>query len=213
MGSLPRTVGPEILDTLDHADPGAVRSRLDLRRIDRVLGGTRWVLRSVRAEPAAADGIIELGAGDGRLCSELARHFPDVLGLDFAPRPAGLPPAVAWRSGDFFQTLPEVDAGVLVGSLILHHFSPAELGALGRLLRPFRVLIFSEPLRSRWPLAFSGVVQPLLGSVTRHDMPASIRAGFQPGELAPLLGLDSGEWRISESAHRRGMLRFQAWRG
>jgi hypothetical protein len=212
MGALPRTVGPEILDTLDPADPGAVRSRLDLRRIDLVLGGTRWVLRSARAESVAANGLVELGAGDGRLCSGLARHFPDVLGLDFAPRPDRLPPAVAWRSGDFFQTLPEVDAGVLVGSLILHHFSPVELGVLGRLLQPFRVLLFSEPLRSRWPLVFSALVHPLLGTVTRHDMPASIRAGFQPGELAPLLGLDSGGWHISESAHRRGMLRFKAWR-
>jgi hypothetical protein len=48
--------------------------------------------------------------------------------------------------------------------------------------------------------------------VTRHDMPTSIRAGFCPGELPALLGLDSKKWSVSESSHWRGALRLAASR-
>jgi hypothetical protein len=48
--------------------------------------------------------------------------------------------------------------------------------------------------------------------VTRHDMPASIRAGFRKGELAALLGLDRSAWIIEETETLRGSLRFSATR-
>ena len=51
-----------------------------------------------------------------------------------------------------------------------------------------------------------------MGEVTRHDMPASIRAGFRQGELPVLLGLNSEDWTISESSHWRGALRLIAKR-
>jgi hypothetical protein len=48
--------------------------------------------------------------------------------------------------------------------------------------------------------------------VTRHDMPASIRAGFRRGELPALLGLDSKKWILRELSHWRGSLRLVASR-
>ena len=210
-----RAVTPEILDTLDAGHPEAVRSRRDLRRLDWFLGGSRWIVRSVldKGREAGA-GVVEIGAGGGRVCEILAASVPaaPVTGLDLADRPAGLNPRVHWERGDLFQTLPDAGGGIVVGSLILHHFSEAELRVLGGMLVRFRVLVFSEPLRTPWSLGLSRLARPFVGSVTRHDMPASILAGFQTGELASLLGLDNRVWRISEVARFTGVLRFKAWR-
>jgi hypothetical protein len=214
-GCASRVVVPEILDHLDFAHPDARRSRLDLRGVDFFLGGTRWIVGSaVRHAASAAAGIVELGAGEGRLCNALARRLPGcpVTGLDFAVPGCPLAPGVSWTTGDFFQTLSGTSGGIAVGSLILHHFEREALRCLGELLRSFRVLIFSEPLRHPWPLVLARLIRPLTGTVTRHDMPVSIRAGFRAGELGPLLGLDAG-WKIVESSKVRGAMRFEAWRG
>jgi hypothetical protein len=119
---------------------------------------------------------------------------------------------VTWVRGDFFQTLETIPDGVCAGSLILHHFSDEALRELGRKLREFHALVFCEPLRSRLALAFSAMAVPFAGEVTRHDMPASIRAGFRPGELAEFLGLDPADWKVCEKPTWRGGLRFCAVR-
>ena len=80
------------------------------------------------------------------------------------------------------------------------------------MFQAFQVLIFSEPLRSRWALGLSSLARPIVGRVTAHDMPASIRAGFQPGELSRLLGLEPGRWQVEETGTLNGVLRFKAWR-
>jgi hypothetical protein len=163
---------------------------------------------------AARSGIVELGAGEGILCDRLAGEFPEcpVTGLDYVPSPANLNPRIRWVRGDFLETLGATRGGIAAGSLILHHFSRAELEALGTMLRGFRALIFSEPWRSCLPLALSQLCLPFVGRVTRHDMPASIRAGFCRGELAGLLGLSAVEWHVRESLCPFGTIRFHAWR-
>lgn len=210
-----RIVTPEILDTLEAGDPDALRSRRDLRRLERFLGGERWIARTAREHRSdAAKGIVELGAGGGELCGNLASSMPEcaVTGFDFAVRPAGLNPAVRWEKGDFFQTLPGTGGGIAAGNLILHHLSAEALHLLGAMLEGFRVLLFSEPLRTSWALGLSRLAHPFVGKATKHDMPASIRAGFRPGELAGLLGLEKSCWRVAEVPRITGVLRFQAWR-
>lgn len=210
-----RIVVPEILDTLEAGDSEAVRSRRDLRRLDFFLGGSRWIVRSARSyDKAVASGIVELGAGEGRLCNALCRQGrgSPVLGLDFSEPTQPLDPGVTWRKGDFFQTLPQAAGGMAVGSLILHHFERDALEKLGKELSRFQVLIFSEPLRHLFPLGLSCLAFPFIGKVTRHDMPASIRAGFRRGELATLLGLDLERWKVMETTRPTGILRFKAWR-
>jgi len=214
MRALARTVVPEILDSLPADDPGAARSRRDLIRVDAFLGNTRWILGKIRSLPCMEDPIVELGAGDGRLCSKLRTAFPGrrIFGLDLAERPPRLDRGVAWVRGDFFQTLETIPRGVCAGSLVLHHFSDEALRALGRRLDEFRAVVFCEPLRSRWSLGFASIAAPFAGEVTRHDMPASIRAGFRPGELAGLLGFGSSEWSVEEKTIWRGGVRFFAVR-
>lgn len=110
------------------------------------------------------------------------------------------------------QTLATIESDTCCGSLILHHLDEGALATLGRLFGKFRHLTFSEPHRARWPLIMATMAAPLAGDVTRHDMPASICAGFRKGELETLLSLDPRAWSIRESVTPWGALRFQAIR-
>lgn len=214
MRELVRVIIPEILDSLNPADPRAMRSRRDLRLIDLFLGNSRWILRLLKKQTPPPARIIEIGAGEGMLCRKIQKFHPSslVTGLDLVERPANLPSAIQWMSGDFFQSLSKIKADTCVASLILHHFSDDALRNLAPLLQAFRTLVFSEPHRARLPLFFSKISAPIMGEVTRHDMPASIRAGFRSGELPALLDLDSKRWAITESPHSRGALRLTATR-
>jgi hypothetical protein len=214
MRTLNRVIIPELLDSLGPADPRAIRSRKDLSLIDFFLGNSRWIVRQLERQNPAPARILEIGAGEGTLCQKINAALPSstVTGLDLIGRPAHLPAAVHWKSGDFFETLPQCQADVCVGSLILHHFPEGALLELGTRLRSFRAIAFCEPLRSRLPLALSALSYAFIGEVTRHDMPVSIRAGFRLGELPALLGLDPKNWMLSESCHWRGSIRLIASR-
>ncbi|WP_338685172.1 hypothetical protein [Haloferula helveola] len=204
-----RLVEPEILDTLPSDDPRAIASRVDLRRINFVMGNERWILREVAKHPqAAAKGIVEWGAGEGCLLERMSRFGP-ATGVDLVPRPDGLPDAIDWQSGDVMKAA-GMRGGILVANLFLHHFEANALRELGRRMSGFDVVIAVEPWRSPGSLALGFSMQPLVTRVTRHDMLASIRAGFARRELAGLLGLDAGGWRIGEKASFRGSLRWRA---
>jgi len=205
-----RVLEPEILDGLDPGDPEAVASRRDLRRINFLMGNERWILRQLRARPdELSKGVVEWGAGTGDLLGKVASMAP-ASGVDLVPRPAGLDSSVGWRQGDVFE---EVDGGgVLVANLFLHHFDKEGLARLGQIARRFSRLCFVEPLRTPGSLALGRGMLPFVNRVTRNDMIVSIRAGFVPGELARMMGLDPAEWKVSERCSWRGGLRVLAWR-
>jgi hypothetical protein len=202
-----RRVEPEILDHLAANDPEALRSRMDLRRINFLMGNERWICREIHNHPdASARGIVELGAGDGALACKLARMFPDsdLTACDLAPRPAGLAGRILWRQGDLLDPGTSLAGGVLVANLFLHHFEGGQLDRLGRICEGFEVVIFNEPDRRTLPHLLGALMWPMVNRVTRHDMHVSIRAGFAQGELAALLGLDGKSWRIRETFTWRG---------
>lgn len=205
-----RVVRPEILDGLAADDPEARRSRRDLRWINATMGNFRWVERQVGRLPAEAS-LVEIGAGEGILSTRLVGKFPGkkLAAVDLVPAPSGLN-GVDWRQGDLFQILPEVSADAVLGVMIVHHFSDAQLADLGRVLADFSMICLCEPWRAVLPQVWGGLMWPLVGRVTRHDLPVSVRAGFRPGELAWLLGLE--KWRVEESVDWRGSLRLVAWR-
>jgi hypothetical protein len=205
-----RVVIPEILDGLPANDPAALRSRRDLRLINATMGNFRWVERQVARLPEGG-ALLEIGAGDGRLSARLAAKFPEkpLTAIDLTPCPQGFAGA-HWRQGDLLQILPEVSADVLVGVMIVHHFSDVQLAELGRTLGGFRAVVLCEPWRAFPPLVWGGLLWPVVGAVTRHDLPVSVRAGFRPGELPGLLNLEN--WKIEESVDWRGSIRMVAWR-
>jgi len=207
-----RILEEEVIDHVDASESHAIRSRRDLRLLDAFLGNSRWIERTLR--PLSVDSIVELGAGDGHLSRRLSQSYPKVpiTGLDFAPPPNDWKHPLHWIQGDLLETIGEAPAQICIGSLVLHHFHREVLAALGKQLQRFSTLVFSEPHRHAQPLAGSYLLQPLMGKIVRHDMPASIRAGFQKGELAESLELDRANWSIEESITVRGIIRFVASR-
>jgi len=208
---LPRHVEPEWLDSLDPDDPRAVRARRDLRLINFLMGNEGWLLRQVAARTEkAGQGIVELGSGEGHLLRRLARSGP-ATGCDLAPRPPDLAREIDWLEGDLFSLAEPLTGGILVANLVLHHFSAEDLLRIGRIADRFETLLFVEPHRSRRALALARILSPFVGEVTRHDMPASIHAGFAAGDLHEAMGL-SAAWSVSEVRHWCGSLRFVASR-
>jgi hypothetical protein len=213
-----RVVIPELLDGLPPLDPEARRSRRDLRLINFLMGNERWLLRSLAGLRAMlADGCEEWGAGEGHLTRRIVERFPEarVTARDLMPPPAGLPGRVRWVQGDLLQAAdgPGGDpGGVLIANLFLHHFAEGKLAALAERSRRFSALLIVEPLRARLPHALGWLLHPLVNRVTRHDLHASLRAGFQPGELPGVLGLEGGEWKWMESVSARGAVRLAASR-
>lgn len=206
----PRVVRPEILDHLPPDDPEAQRSRRDLRRINFLMGNERWVCRMARKfSNAVSRGIVEFGSGDGALIARLAAMFPaaDLTACDLAPRPAALDGRVVWKQADILSGGETMAGGVLVANLFLHHFEEEALRRIGKLCDGFEVLVFSEPDRGVLPHVLGTLMWPFINRVTRHDMHVSIDAGFTEGELPGLLGLDSAEWRFSETSTWRGARR------
>ncbi|QTN33733.1 hypothetical protein HZ994_15910 [Akkermansiaceae bacterium] len=202
-----RRLTPELLDSIPHDDPGAIRSRRDLARINCFMGNDRWIIRKIPDHPAH---ITEIGAGDGLLLSKISKLHPraEISAYDLAPRPAHLAENISWHRGDIFAQAPPAHGGVLIANLFLHHFTEAQLATLGTWMRGFGILLFSEPLRASFPLLMGKLATPFIHPITRHDMRVSIEAGFRPGELPDALRIDRKHYQISETAHCRGSIRM-----
>ena len=201
-----RVLVPEILDNLPESDPAAIRGRKDLRMINGLMGNFPWISRSlekIKSKFGENIQLIELGAGDGALAEFLIEQHPNlrITAVDLVERPDGLSENIEWEKGDVFEVLPRLSGDVLVANLILHHLTDRELGELGKMLRNFRAVITNEPARRRINHV-SAFGARLLGInyVTRHDIHASINAGFVGDELASLLGLEDWECEIGHSA-------------
>ena len=199
-----RSLVPELLDALPHDDARAVRSRADLRRINWLMRQAPIMAGLLREHLPRGGGapprLLEIGAGDGTPAMRLARRLaPDVKAhlvlLDMAPgtRPGALDAirAAGWSvevvTADAFAWLEESDEpfDAILSNLFLHHFEGAALHRLLALAaRRATLLAATEPRRDR-PSLLAARLTALIGAndVTRHDAPASVRAGFAGDEL------------------------------
>ena len=213
-----RCVRPEILDELPPDDPRAVGSRRDLEKVNASMGNADIVARELQrvlgATPPGA--LAEIGAGDGRFALRVARRLaPSWNGAALAlvdrveaveDRTLREFQSLNWRvdvcAADVFQWLERAESGrfaAVFANLFLHHFSD---GALRELLREVssrtRVFIAVEPRRSAWCWCMSRTLWFLgCNSVTRHDAPVSVRAGFAGRELSALWPAGEG-WELRE---------------
>jgi hypothetical protein len=192
-----RTLQPELLDSLPPDHPDAVRSRRDLVLINRIMGNHRWIARTLPPLLRPGERVLELGAGTGELGRRLAQRGLTTDGLDLAPRPAAAVFSGQWHQSDLLTFPGYARYPVVIGNLIFHQFSDAQLRQLGTQWRDTaRLLVASEPWRRRRFQLLFRTLAPLFGAspVTRHDAVVSIAAGFRGGELPELLGLDDGNW-------------------
>lgn len=212
--SLPRRVEPEILDTLPPEDPEARRSRRDLRLINAAMRNPSWFHRTLKTRLLPGDRVLELGPGDSRL-REVAPASVVWDGIDRAPRPANWPMAARWHQEDILTFAGWSDYTVVVANLVLHHFSVAELRAIGTpLARHARLILACEPARRRRVQPLFALFCRCIGAspVTRHDGRVSIVAGFVGDELPATLGLSAPLWACRARIAGMGAYRLIAER-
>lgn len=194
-----RTLMPELLDSLPPDHPDALHNRRDLRVTNALLGNHRWFARTLPGLLRRGERVLELGAGTGELGRRLAAAGLAVDGLDLWPRPAGWPADAAWHQEDI-RTFDRFDRyAAVIGNLIFHQFSDAELQRLGERMRPHvRVIAAAEPARRRFSRWLYRCVAPMLGAnhVSLHDGDVSIAAGFRDAELPERLELAPADWTI-----------------
>ena len=183
-----RVVERELLDDLPPEDPGAVGSRRDIARLNRLMGHARILRRLL--EPAMGEPgprrIVELGAGDGTLTLRLAEILSprwkevELTLVDQREvvnhRTRAAFEALGWRvetaTADVFDWLADAGepADAMFANLFLHHFQADKLEELLRLAAArTRCFAACEPRRARLPLTlsrFAGLVG--CNAVTRH---------------------------------------------
>ena len=213
-----RVVEPEWLDELAASDRRAIRSREDLRRINRLMGNASLLANLLRPGMVEDQSfhLVELGSGDGAFALNLTRRLSAtvrVSEITLVDRvvPANALSHEAFRKRGCTLNVVQADvfdwlacagpASILIANLFLHHFQADELRKLMELAAErSRVFAACEPRRSQWGLAGSRLLG-LIGcnDVTRHDAVVSIRAGFAGQELSALWPRDN-QWRFKERA-------------
>ena len=210
-----RLVQPELLDTLPPDDPRAMRSRRDLRRINRWMRNAVIMTTALKSNLASApQQITELGAGDGhfllRVAHKMSPHWPGVKValLDWQktvpPETLAAHAELGWHAeaviADVFDWAPPGKAdGVVIANLFLHHFEDAKLSELLRKISGnARLFVAVEPHRFAFPALVGSLLRIIGGNdVTRHDAVASIRAGFDGQEISALWP-ERTDWQLTE---------------
>jgi hypothetical protein len=215
---LARRIEPEWLDELPAEDPRAMRSRRDLKRVNR------WMLQSgIMARLLARDyegppprTILELGAGDGTfmlsVVAKLARRWKGMtvtlldrqdIVTDETRRAFR---SLGWDTDivcadvfEYLQTARPGSADIVTANLFLHHFEPEPLAALLAGVAPLTNMFAAcEPWRAPSGLIGSRLLWAIgCNDVSRHDALASVRAGFRDAELSALWPSDQG-WEQKE---------------
>jgi len=206
-----RIVKPETLDTLPPDDPGALRSRRDLRRINAWMGNVGIMAATLKENYSGAPKqITELGAGDGNFLLQVAqasrlrglnatlldlqKNVPAQTLAEFSK--------CGWRAeavvADVFDW-PQMETEVVVANLFLHHFEDGELRELFRTIAArAKLFIAVEPHRFHFPFPCAQILRLIgCGKITRHDAEASIAAGFVRKEISALWPDKTG-WRLAE---------------
>ena len=213
-----RTVGSEWLDELPAEDVRAVRSRKDLRRINFLMWHVHFMERLWRKATVTNElcRIVELGAGDGSFSLKVARRLaPHVnhMHLVLIDRQNLVKTQTRDEFAKFGWKLECVTADVLdwllnariepgtgmMANLFLHHFGEEDLRTMFRCISAqSNFFAACEPRRAPLALRASRLLGVIgCNSVSRHDAPISVRAGFKDRELS-ILWPQQDNWQLDE---------------
>lgn len=207
---LPRSTTPELLDERGHDAEELSANLHDIRRVNRLAGGTRATLRALpplldRVPPDRPADVLDLATGSGDIPRAIiaqaikAGRSIHVVASDLSP--AILAEAehaltrcdnVSFASYDARSvSLPDRSVDVVLCSLALHHFTSDDaVTVLREMTRLSRVgFILNDITRGRLGLlsAWAASRVATRNRLTRHDMPLSVRRAFTPDELRELL--------------------------
>jgi len=206
----PRREATELLDRPD-LDPAELAANLaDIRRFNRFGAGTAAVIRHLPAllAPIPTDRaavVLDLGTGSGDIPLALAawgrRHgrplrliASDASApvLAVAARHLAAHPEIELARYDARAVpLPDRSVDVVLCSLTLHHFPPAEaatiLTEIDRLARYGFVLNDLRRGRAGYAAAWLSSHLATRNRLTRHDAPLSVLRAYTPAELEALL--------------------------
>ncbi|MEO6986168.1 MAG: hypothetical protein ABI155_12565 [Paralcaligenes sp.] len=225
--SLPRRLSSERLDQLPCDDPLAIRARLDLRRVNRLMGSASLISRAFQRHIKLASHsrgrrplrIIEIGAGDGTLMLRLAQRFAacwPAVHLSLLDRQNVVSMAtqngferLGWQVDvlrvdlhDWMASPVPKQWDIALANLFVHHFDSSQIAALfGTLAQCTDWFMACEPRRGPGPL-FASRLLGLLGAcaVTREDAVLSVKAGFSGTELSELWPRPLSQWVVQEGA-------------
>lgn len=214
-----RCVEPELLDQLPASDPGAVRSRRDLTRVNFLMGHAAIMARMIAGGANNRPRVLlDIGGGDGTFMLRVARsrapRWPDctLILLDrqdiVSAETRAAFAALKWKIEtvamdvfDFFSSADCPKADAVTANLFLHHFRDEPLSRLLSLIaqrtprflacEPRRDMVASAGSRLLWAIGCN--------HVTMHDAVTSVRAGFRGRELTNLWPRSNG-WHLQERA-------------
>ena len=214
-----RQVNPELLDRLPVDDPRAVHSRHDLRWINAIMMQAPIISRTLaRYCIAPPRNIVDLGSGDGTLMLKIARRFSPgwcnvgVILLDHQNTVSAETrdqfSHLQWHAEplqadvfDFLMLSPPMSSDAIIANLFLHHFDDRRLKCLlDHAAKRTSLFVACEPRRGNTALLLSAMTWAIgANGVTRHDVVASVCAGFRGRELSSLWP-ESDRWWLREWA-------------
>jgi 2-polyprenyl-3-methyl-5-hydroxy-6-metoxy-1,4-benzoquinol methylase len=203
---LPRIIRPELLD---HAgEEETHRNLADLRRINRWFGAHQILAKVASRFYTERDqfSVLDVGAASGDMGNALKRSYPHarVTSLDQRVLNMRDTPAPKLAADAFHLPFAAGSFDVVMCHLFLHHF---EDGAVTQLLASMksvarRGVIVVDLERHFLARAFLPATRWLFrwNSITLHDGPVSVDAGFKPDELRAL-AVQAGLSRITVRRH------------
>ena len=208
--ALRRREAGELLDEIGH-DPAELAGNLrDIRRVNRLAGGTRATLRELprllaAVPPEREVTILDLATGSGDIPLAIARwarrrrravrvvasDLSEEILADAARLLADCPEVELARYDARAVPLPDGSFDVVLCALALHHFPPEEaVATLREMDRLGRYGFVLNDIRRGMPGFLAAWVSSRVGTrnrLTRHDMPLSVLRAYTPAELRELL--------------------------
>jgi SAM-dependent methyltransferase len=208
----------ELLDAGEGTDDDVAGSLIDLRRINRFLGGRKVVMRAIetclRRTGLGRISLLDVGTGSADLPIAIAENCRQrgigtfVAAVDLSERNLriartrlGVGPDIHLVRADSLS-LPFATRSFdfVTASLFLHHFQDDDVVTLladfARIAR--EAVIVNDLIRNLVPYYFTRIAGPILAKsfLTRNDGPVSVLRGFtvsEMNELAERAGLRKRE--------------------
>jgi ubiquinone/menaquinone biosynthesis C-methylase UbiE len=216
---MPRSDEAELMDTPVQDEDELAENLRDIRRVNRLLGGTAIILqhlpRVVSAiSPARPVTLLDLATGSGDIPLAISRwakrrglaltitasDYSDAILAAARKQLAAHPKITLARYDARSVPLPDKSIDIVLCSLSLHHFPPDDavrvLREMNRIARHGFILNDLRRGRIGYAAAWLAARATTRNRLTRNDAPLSIRRAYTPAELDDLLcraGIDDAE--------------------